>query len=345
MSAEERRNAIVEVTTEDPIQEWGVCRIKEELRMESIHISCHEIQEFRKQQNPDEAKRRWSGASKIVRKTLFSSGSNEEWCMDGHEKLREPMGIDVWGICDKFSRYELGLWAVPNARRSEVPVALFLRVVRERQGVPLQLTGDKGSENGKVSMVQTTLWTMFAPSLSVEMIPPARLVRSIRNITRERNWRPIWEKELKNVLEAWRSGQLDIGYEHGNEFHRELATWLWARLVQTRLDRLRERQAHHQIRLQRKVLLPTGGTPYNFYHAPWRYQGENMLIKIPESQMSEFDEVCEENAAEKFLQFGDDESVLLFEALYTDLRAPKLTLTTTWIVWRGVVDLFESVSR
>lgn len=92
------------------------------------------IQNLQSLRDPEEAKRRRSGHRKIVRRALFSAGPNEEWCMDGHEKLRDAMGIDVWGICDKYSRYELGLWAVPNARQSQVPIALFLRVVKEVKG-------------------------------------------------------------------------------------------------------------------------------------------------------------------------------------------------------------------
>lgn len=92
------------------------------------------IQALQRARDPAEARRRRSGHKKIIRKALFSAGPNEEWCMDGHEKLRGAMGIDVWGICDKFSRYELGLWAVPNARLSKVPVALFLRLVKELKG-------------------------------------------------------------------------------------------------------------------------------------------------------------------------------------------------------------------
>ena len=54
--------------------------------------------------------------------------------MDGHEKILPSMGIAVYGIIDKFSRGELGLWAVPNSRVAVVPPALYLRVVRQKKG-------------------------------------------------------------------------------------------------------------------------------------------------------------------------------------------------------------------
>jgi len=45
------------------------------------------------------------------------------------------MGIEVWRIIDKFSRKELGLWAVPNSRLAVVPPALYLLLVKEIKGM------------------------------------------------------------------------------------------------------------------------------------------------------------------------------------------------------------------
>jgi GH35 family endo-1,4-beta-xylanase len=44
------------------------------------------------------------------------------------------MGISVWGIIDKFSWMELGLWAVPNAQDHNVPATLFLYTVKKFGG-------------------------------------------------------------------------------------------------------------------------------------------------------------------------------------------------------------------
>ena len=68
---------------------------------------------------------------------VWSIGANEEWCVDGHEKIQKSMGIGVWGIVDKFSRLEIGLWAVPNARVRELTTALYLRAAKKKGGEPL----------------------------------------------------------------------------------------------------------------------------------------------------------------------------------------------------------------
>jgi hypothetical protein len=87
--------------------------------------------------------------------------------MDGHEKLVRPMGIYIYGANNKCTRSELGLYAVPSARTMDVPVALYLLMVKKHSGVsfllarihtrldcfagvPIQLTVDKGPEVGKV---------------------------------------------------------------------------------------------------------------------------------------------------------------------------------------------------
>jgi len=52
--------------------------------------------------------------------------------MDGHKKILRSMDIAVWGVIDKFSCMELGLWAMPNARIQEILLFLFLHLVKEK---------------------------------------------------------------------------------------------------------------------------------------------------------------------------------------------------------------------
>jgi len=89
---------------------------------------------LRKTQNPQAVFARHPQTRKVHHHGLWSIGPNEEWCVDGHEKILRSMGIAVWGVIDKFSRMELGLWAMPNARIQEIPPFLFLRLVKEKGG-------------------------------------------------------------------------------------------------------------------------------------------------------------------------------------------------------------------
>jgi hypothetical protein len=105
---------------------------------------------------------------------LTSTGPNEEWCGDGHDKLNK-IGIEIYGIRDKASGYWLGLWPVPNNRIKEVVAYLYLLLIEERNGktqlniamlypnsqlilgIPIKSTTDCGSE--------TTLQFGFAHAL------------------------------------------------------------------------------------------------------------------------------------------------------------------------------------
>lgn len=51
------------------------------------------------------------------------------------------------------------------------------------------------------------------------MLPAHRATKSIFNITRERAWHPLWEKELGNVLHCYKSGKESIGFQGNNPLH------------------------------------------------------------------------------------------------------------------------------
>ena len=78
------------------------------------------------------------GAKTIHRHGLHSIGPNEEWSVDGHDKLVNSMGIGVWGIVDKYSRYIVGHLAVPNNRKADTALACFLLLVQKTGGKQFQ---------------------------------------------------------------------------------------------------------------------------------------------------------------------------------------------------------------
>lgn len=85
---------------------------------------------FRKANNPEGAAGRHPVTRQLHGSHLNSMGRDEEWGADGHEKLAETMDIHVYGLIDKFSRLELLLLAVPNARIPEVVLLLYLRLIK-----------------------------------------------------------------------------------------------------------------------------------------------------------------------------------------------------------------------
>lgn len=195
---------------------------------------------------------------------LYSAGPNEEWCIDGHEKILNTMGIAVYGIVDKFSRMEMVLRAVKNARLSDVPPIIYLELLKEKKGMPCSIlvsssltiivlinyslptsgmpvltTSDMGTEVSKLIPLVTAIRYVFImccfsnpfiyvsllyrnlaqPFLSTDDLPAFRTTKSIFNITRERAWRPIFEKDLSNVLYFYNAGKLRIGFQADDPLH------------------------------------------------------------------------------------------------------------------------------
>ncbi len=100
----------------------------------------------------------------------------------------------------------------------------------------LTVTGDKGSEVGiLISLVMTMRYSSsvdelvrliiivsrncFQPFLPEDQLPAFKAVKSVYNITRERGWRPIWEKELGNVAHEYQIGKVKADYIEGDPVH------------------------------------------------------------------------------------------------------------------------------
>ena len=87
---------------------------------------------------------------KVHHHGLWSISPNEEWCIDGHEKIKNLIEIAIWGIIDKCSQVELRLWAMPDTRVLEMPPALYLHLVKERKG--------------------KQIWILFYQSIQVQVV-------------------------------------------------------------------------------------------------------------------------------------------------------------------------------
>ncbi|RXW18835.1 hypothetical protein EST38_g7018 [Candolleomyces aberdarensis] len=264
----EKGVAILRVVEQDPLGRYGCRLVKEKLQLKGTHVSRDFTMTFLKAENPDVVARRHPSTRKQHKHGIYSSGPNEEWCLDGHEKILLSMGIAIYGIIDKFSRMELALYAVPDARNSDVPVAVYLRAVKQQGGIPLSTTSDKGSELGKLISLVQELRKTYQPYITEADVPSHSAVKSPQNITRERGWRPIWEKELANLLHFYRTGQFEAGYLPNDDFHIALSRWLWASVVQEKLNELRVENQVHTIRNQPKILLPTDARRIDLYTDP-----------------------------------------------------------------------------
>ncbi|KAF7293193.1 hypothetical protein HMN09_01197300 [Mycena chlorophos] len=331
----EKTTAILAVSAEDSLDRWGGRKIKEKLAVEGIHVPREYINKVRATQNPEASIMRHPGTKKVHKSGLHCSGPDEEWCADGHEKLLS-MGLSIYGFIDKFSRRELSLHVVPTSRTSDVPPALYLMLVRSKGGIPIQTTTDMGSETGILAALQTSLRQAALPELDIELVPAHRSVKSVHNITRERNWRPLWEKELSSIKFDYESGQIAAGYHPEDTLHQDFARWVWAKAVQHRLDKHVRENGRHHIRTQKKSRLPTGGRIKDFYEHPDRYGGRAQLIQV---DLGLVDRLIEEHTPSDLFQFASTpEMELVCGLTYAAIGSPEISSLNAWPVFTAMVN-------
>ncbi|KAJ2932929.1 hypothetical protein H1R20_g4143, partial [Candolleomyces eurysporus] len=336
----EKALSVLELRENDPLNRWGCRKVKEKLRLDGVHVTRDWTMDFLRSENVEAVANRHPLTRKQHKHGLYSAGPNEEWCVDGHEKLLTSMGIGVYGITDKFSRLELGLWATPNPRDQDLPVAMWLRVVKKLGGMSVTLTCDKGTELGRLITFATRLRDTFQPCLDEQTVPTVVATKSVKNITRERAWRPLWENELSNVAYEYKNGQIDAGYQPNDDFHQAIARWTWAGIVQERLDRLIEENSYHKVRKQKDSLLPTGGRHIDFFSDPTRYNGvAGLLVPIPEADI---DRLLAEHDKVHLTRFGDENQVILFEDLYHSIGSPRLVAKDGWKIFSTMIELYRS---
>ncbi|KIY47705.1 hypothetical protein FISHEDRAFT_44855, partial [Fistulina hepatica ATCC 64428] len=353
LSDVEKGNAILDLSEEDPLGRWGSRKMKEELaRTKGVHISRKFIQTFRQIHDPDGSDRRNPHTKKVHTNHLWSSGPNEEWCVDGHEKMLPTMGISVYGVIDKFSRLELRLWALPTARDSLILPGLFLQVAQDIGGIPLTTTSDMGGELGYFirSTASTILLTirfganymlysaLYLPGLD-ESIPPHRSTKSIFNITRERAWRPMFHQTFANIIHFYKTGQLDAGFHPDDPVHETIACWIWAKIVQAKLDEIVAQNRVHRVRYQKKSLLPTGGRHIDFYNQPERWGGHNMLVPVPRDVL---DDLYSKYARPDLMSFVPNAWEVFCRNAYEQIGSPDLLAKEGWNIFTSIIALVNA---
>ncbi|KAJ3816541.1 hypothetical protein F5880DRAFT_1706300, partial [Lentinula raphanica] len=99
ISDAEQTQAILSAMDDDPNGTRGPRRIKESLGHKGIHIPRDKITQVMQDYAPEGFQQRAPGTKVIHRTPLVSNGPNDEWSMDGHDKLAKA-GFEIYGIRD-----------------------------------------------------------------------------------------------------------------------------------------------------------------------------------------------------------------------------------------------------
>ncbi|OSX64400.1 hypothetical protein POSPLADRAFT_1045457 [Postia placenta MAD-698-R-SB12] len=146
LSDVQKRQLVLDQMVKDPTRRQGPQIIKEGILFDTgLNLTRDYITSEMHIHDPEGFALRRPTARKVHREALVALGPHHEWSGDGHDKL-SAIGFPIWGVRDKWSGKWLGLWVVLNNRRKDTIAFLYLRLIRELSGMPIQMTTDCGSK-------------------------------------------------------------------------------------------------------------------------------------------------------------------------------------------------------
>ncbi|KIJ30748.1 hypothetical protein M422DRAFT_267689 [Sphaerobolus stellatus SS14] len=281
-----KRQLVLDELERDPGRRQGPPLIKEGIWMRTgLDLTRDYVEEEMRFQDPEGFQLRDPTAKRIKRRALVNVGIHEEWSGDGHDKLKR-IGLAIYGIRDVWSGKWLGLWVIPDNRLKDVVAYLWLSLVEEYGGLPIQTTTDCGSETTMVYGLGTALREAFFPDFPVDEIPAHRFLRSVHNITIEWGWSQLKFQFDANVDEFWDHGFIDGIYDPYKDEHIALARWLWARVVQKEINGWKERFNAHKPRKDPQKVNPSGVAPNIAFTLYEKYGGINCLRKFTDEGLT-----------------------------------------------------------
>ncbi|KAJ7592636.1 hypothetical protein C8J56DRAFT_929099 [Mycena floridula] len=328
-----KRQLVLDQMAQDPAGNRGPRTVKEGIaRQTGIHLTRDFITEEMRVQEPEGFAAREPSAKKVHRTPLVSLGIHHEWSGDGHDKLA-AIGFPIWGVRDKWCGRWLGLWVVPNNRLKLTIAYLFLMLVLQFGGIPIQMTTDCGSETTAVFGLVNALREIFAGHLDINELPAHRFLQSVYNITIERGWLRLRLHWGDNVKIFWEAG---AGiYNAANPVHYDLVHWLWPMLIQAELDDVKDTFNDHATRKDRGKKLPSGDSPNVMYSLHRKFGGENCLIPVDTEIVKE---LMEELGGEDLIRFVTVEYADHAKAVFDSLDMP-LTMQNVWQVFQLMLPL------
>ncbi|KAF9060796.1 hypothetical protein BDP27DRAFT_1429663 [Rhodocollybia butyracea] len=328
MSDLDKCQLVLNEMAKDPNGKCSPRTIKEILALEqSVHLTRFVWYI----EDPEGFQARDPTAKKIKRSVLVCLGPHHEWSGNGHDKL-SAIGFPIWGVRDIRSGKWLGLWVVPNNRLKDTVGYLFLKLVHEYGGMPLQMTMDCGSETVAVYGFANALREEFASNIPNDVLPPHKFLQSIHNITIESGWLRLRLDWGENVKIFWEAGSGT--YNALNPQHDMLVQWVWPTLIQAELDALKDRFNNHHVRKDRGKFLPSGVTPNIAFALYQKYRGEYGLQAADRDIIAK---LMEDLGGDELIRFVSLEYAAKAQRVYDSLNLPKLSLTNVWDIFQAML--------
>ncbi|KAG2140218.1 uncharacterized protein EDB93DRAFT_1241888 [Suillus bovinus] len=240
----------------------------------------------------------------------------------------------IWAIRDQWSGKWLGMWVVPNNWLKTSIAYLYLSLLHELGGMPLQTTTDCGSEMTDVYGFATALREIFSPNLSTDELPAHWFLKSVHNITIKCGWLHVQVQWGDNVKVFWEVGE-EI-YNDMDPRQYALVQWLWPRLIQQELDTLKHRLNTHTVRYDRDKLLPSGVSLNVGILLHKDYDAQNCLQLVDRDVVKN---LMEEIGGEDLIRFVDSEYSAAAQLIFDGLGFTILTFKNVWSVFSAMLPL------
>ncbi|KAE9403058.1 hypothetical protein BT96DRAFT_990700 [Gymnopus androsaceus JB14] len=275
----DKQQLVIDEMAKDPNSKWGAWTIKECLLLgQSVHLTRDFIEKTMHEEQPQGFELHEPMVKKIKQSVLVCLGPHHEWSGDGHDKLL-AIGFPIWGESIGY---------------------LFLKLVHEYGGIPIQMSTDCGSELITVYGFANALREEFASDLPIDIY--------------------------------WDTG---AGIYNASGLKQDaLVQWLWLTLIQAELDRLKDRFNNHVVRLDRGKFLPSRASPNIAFSLYEKYKGDYGLQLVDREVIVK---LMEDMGGKDLIRFVSIEYAAEVQQVLDSLDPPELSMDNIWDVFQEML--------
>ena len=192
---------------------------------------------------------------RLRRRRYHTKGPNYLWHIDGYDKLK-PYGFCVHGAIDGFSRKVLWLEVASSNNNPRIVAQYYLDYVRDINGAPRIVRGDRGTENVHIEVIQRFFRRSADDDFSAEK--SFMYGRSTANQRIEAWWSILlkqctdwWIKYFKDLRDRGLFSDEDI-------IHQECLKFCFMDLLANELHKVAQHWNTHRIRPSTNSESPSG---------------------------------------------------------------------------------------
>ncbi|KAJ3504245.1 hypothetical protein NMY22_g17986 [Coprinellus aureogranulatus] len=341
---DELEEAVVDLVMKDTNMRQGPSAIKSRLKNKRTFVPRDLVRDIMREIAPMGFAIRFPDNTTVgpVRVPLDSLGPYHEVSADGHEKLDSKalqmglISLPIYTYREKWSGYILKLEVLPDARKAGALGHVFLDLMSELGGVPIQMTTDMGSEIGWQYALQDSARRIFAPQIDPDVFPTFVTIKSVHNTVSESLWRFLSDNSGKNLKDAVLYGKEQHIFNPQSDFHCDLFYWIFIPLIQEALDEFRTYWNQHTVRPQPEKNMPSGHAPADALEYPEEYGGlPDLLVKVPKEAIEEYRRQLDEEVGtrEEWLSWYTAEFAEIAEEAYEEIGSPEMDLDSAWEVF------------